>query len=249
MDGIGTVQQCGTSTQGQATAQRLCAAGLAPGTLARAVDGGVVVRLHRRVYALAPLPTRPRFVVTDEGTAPEYVAHVRAALLSLGRGAAARGRTAAALYGWALLVEPARTVEVAVPHGSRREPLRDVKITECRNYPVQLVEALPDTEGLPATTPVQTVLDCSRTLALVEAVVLCDSALRAGDVTLPALRVASRSLPGRRDAERIRKVLDLCDPESGSVLESVLRVRMVLDGIDGFSTQSLFCDSSGVHVL
>jgi very-short-patch-repair endonuclease len=249
MDVIAAVYRCGLDNQGQATAKRLRQAGLAPGPLARAVEGGAVIRLRRRVYALSPLPARPRFVVTDAGTAPEYVAHVRAALLSLGGGAAARGRTAAVLYRWALLVEPSRSIEVAVPHGSRRVSLTDVVITECRALSVRQVRVLPRTEPLAVTAPEQTVLDCARALAMLEAVVLCDSALREGDVQLSALRVAARSLPGRGQAARVRRVLDLCDPESGSVLESVLRVRMVLDGIAGFATQQALSDSTGRHVL
>lgn len=249
MDVIAAVHTCGLRSQGQATARRLRQAGLPPGPLARAVQGGAVIRLHRRVYALAPLPPRPRFIVTDAGTSAEYVAHVRAALLSLGRGAAARGRTAAVLYGWALLVEPARSIDVAVPHGSRRAQLAGVVITECRALQVKQVCVLTNTEALSVTAPEQTVLDCARSLALVEAVVLCDSALRAGDVQLSDLRAAARSLPGRRDAARVRRVVDLCDPESGSVLESVLRVRMVLAGIVGFATQQQLRDSAGRHVL
>jgi very-short-patch-repair endonuclease len=84
---------------------------------------------------------------------------------------------------------------------------------------------------------------------LIEAVVLCDSALRAAHVTIEGLRIAARSLAGQREARRVRRVLDLCDPESGSVLESVLRVRMVLDGIDGFATQQVLRGTSGEHVL
>jgi very-short-patch-repair endonuclease len=123
-----------------------------------------------------------------------------------------------------------------------------VKVTERRHLACELLVALPDTDGLLVTTAVQTLLDCGRSLPLVEAVVLFDSALRACDVTVTELRRAARSLPGRRDAARVRRVLALCDPDSGSVLETVLRVRMLLDGIEGFSTQLTLRDAAGRHV-
>src|SRR5688500_13958144 len=100
------IRQLGTSTQGLVTTARLTAAGASRGDLGRPAARGVVVRVQRGVYALADLPALPRHLVTDTGAAPEYVALVRASLLSIGLGAAACCRTAAALRGWALLVEP-----------------------------------------------------------------------------------------------------------------------------------------------
>ena len=51
------------------------------------------------------------------------------------------------------------------------------------------------------------------------------------------LRDAVARLPDRHGAARARRVLEGCDPECGSVLESVQRVRMLLAGLDGFATQ------------
>jgi very-short-patch-repair endonuclease len=248
MNVVDTVQSCGSTAQGQATAEQLRRAGLSPGPLARAVAVGDVHRLSRRVYGLVPLPPRPQYVVTDRGTAPAYVAHVRAALLSLGKTAVAHGRTAAALRGWPMLVEPSRTVDVAVPHGSRRVALAHVKISERRCLPAEDVEVLLGTDVLRVATAVQTVLDCCRTLPLLEAVVICDSALRAGDVTVAELQRAAACLRGLREAARARRVLELCDPDCGSVLESVLRFRMMLDGVSGFATQLVLQDGLGRHV-
>lgn len=249
MDLLTALTECGARSQGLVTSRRLNAAGVPPWALGSGVRNKTVVRVHRRVYALAPLPAWTRFVVTDKGPSPAYVAHVRAALLSLGNGAIAIGRTAAALRGWPMLVEPSRTVEVAVPHGSRRAEVRQVKVIERRDVKGDQVTVPAGTDPLPVTNPAQTVLDCGRMLPLLEAVVICDSALRAGAVTVEELRLASRQLRGVRDAARIRRVLELCDPESGSVLETVLRVRMLLDGISGFATQRILRDAAGRHVL
>jgi len=99
------------------------------------------------------------------------------------------------------------------------------------------------------TDPVQTVVDCCLKLPLIEAVVICDSALRAGHVTLAELRRAALPHPGVRAAGKVRRVLSLADPEAGSVLESVLRCRLLLAGLTDFRTQLALRGRSGEHVL
>lgn len=241
--------ECGKRTQGLVTLERLRAAGLSRSTVARAAQRGLVIRVHRRVYAVAALPRWTGFVVTDCGPAEAYVCQARAALLSIGAGAVAERRTAAALYGWPMLVEPARTIEVAVPHGSRRTQLPRVRVAERRSLTRREVVATQGTDPVPVTEPVQTVVDCFTSLPLLDAVVICDSALRARDVTVHELARAAASLRGTRAAARVRRVLELCDPESGSVLETVLRVRLVLAGVSGFATQQVIRDRHGRHVL
>jgi very-short-patch-repair endonuclease len=99
------------------------------------------------------------------------------------------------------------------------------------------------------TSRVQTVLDCAVTLPLVEAVVVCDSALRSKQVTLEQLqRAVAQRLQGVAGIDRARQVLALCDPAAGSVLESVLRVRMGLAGITGFRTQAVLRTSPALIV-
>ena len=191
----------------------------------------------------------PRFLVTDRGVAPEYVARVRAVLLSLGRSATACGRTAAVLRGWALFTEPRATVEIAVPHGRAVRTPGDAKVQERRRLEREQLIVLADTTAMWVTTALQTAVDCAVSLPLLQAVVLCDSALRARDVTVEELVKATASLPGVRDVKRARRVVELCDPSSGSVLESVLRVRMMLDGITGFRSQVSLRDAGGGHVL
>jgi very-short-patch-repair endonuclease len=214
--------------------------------IARAGDD--VVRVLRGVYAREALPTLPRFLVTDTGPAAAYVLHVRAVLLSMGGEAAARGRTAAVLRGWPLLVEPGRTIEIAVPHGRSSVVRTGVKLRQYRQLPVDALRH-GGARPLHVTSAVQTALDCCLLLPLGEAVVACDSALRSGQVDLGQLVRAAESLPGVRDAARVRRVLDLCDPASGSVLESVLRLAMVLEGIGGFQTQYVVRGANGAHVL
>lgn len=222
--------------QGVLSRQQLRSVGVSDAGLARAVAQGRVVRVRRRVYALAPLPALPRFLVTDQGVDPTVVPFVRAALLELGPGAAAAERTAAVLRGWGLLHEPRRAVEVVVPHGHDCSPL-GVRARQARHVRTEDLVPLRGLAPLPVTTAVQTVLDCALALPRLDATVVADSALRAGDVAVDELRDAVARLPGRRHAARARRVVEGCDPECGSVLESVQRVRMVLAGLDGFATQ------------
>lgn len=234
--GVGEVLGAAADRQGVLSRRELRAAGVSDGALTRALSSGEVVRVRRRVYAVRPLPPTPRCMVTDCGVDPDVVPVVRAALLELGPRAAAGGRTAAVLRGWGLLVEPRRTIELAVPHGHDRSPL-GVRVRQTHHLPVEDLVPLRGLAALPVTTAVQTVVDCALELPLLDATVVADSALRAGDVTVAELRAAARRLPGRRGAARARRVLEGCDPECGSVLESVQRVRMVLAGLDGFATQ------------
>jgi very-short-patch-repair endonuclease len=243
------LRDCGVRSQGLVVTEQLRRAGVSRSALSRAVQAGDLIRIRRRVYAAQPLPALPRFVVTETGVAPAYVAHARAALLSLGPAATACGRTAAALRGWGLLVEPARTLEIALPHGRGHTRLAGARVGQRRHVRRERVQVLPGTEPLWLTSPLGTVVECCLTLPLLDAVVVCDSALRAGALRLDDLSRLGRSLQGVRHARRVRAVSRLCDPGSGSVLESVLRVRMVLAGVTGFASQTVLRDRDGRHLL
>lgn len=246
MDVVTAIEELGRPSQGLVTSAQLTQAGVTRARVWRAVKDGRAVRIRRGVYALSPLPPRPRYLVTDKGVAPEFVARVRAVLLSLGVGAAASGRTAAALRGWGLLVEPT-AVEVAMPHGSDVSA-KGVRATQRRSAARTRTRVLPGTARLRMTSSVQTALDCALTLPVLEAAVACDSALRSGKVSLGELTRAAERLHGFRGAAQARRVLAMCDPLSGSVLESVLRVRLVLAGIEGFTTQAVLSRDPVIRV-
>lgn len=231
------VATCGARTQGLVTPGMLKGTHLGSSLRSRAVADKVLVRVRPGVYGLTDLAPLPRHVVTDLGVASAYVAQVRAVLLSLGSSATASGRTAAALRGWGLFVEPNRVVDVAVPHGRSRVGLKGVRVTQRRHISRERLTALEGTDGLWVTSAEQTVIDCCTQLPTLQAVVVGDSALRAGAVTLEGLRTRARTLRGVREAERARRILALLDPECGSVLESVLRYRLLAAEVNGYSTQ------------
>lgn len=243
------VEQCGGQHQGLATPATLRGAGVPRSTLSRALARGEVVRVRPGVYAAGALADWPVFSVTPAGVAQELVQHVRAVLLSLGDSATAGGRTAACLRGWGLLVEPQGTVDVVVARGRHRVRLAGVRVLQRRQVQRERIFPQSGQGGVWVTTAVATVLDCCRQLPHEEAVVVCDSALRSGQVTLKQLVLAASRLRGERGARRVRRALAGCDPESGSVLESVLRVRMVEDGICGFATQQVLRDARHRHIV
>lgn len=243
------VQECGRLQHGLATPKQLRAAGIGRSVLSRALANGEVIRVRPGVYASGPPAPWPAHAVTHLGVAPELVQHVVAALLSLGDDATAGARTAACLRGWGLLVEPLRELDVVLSHPRGRARLAGVRVLRRRTVTREQIWPLAGSGPVWVTTAVTTVMDCCRTLPLEQAVVVCDSALRSGTVDLEQLRGAAGRLRGMREARRVRRVLARCDPEAGSVLESVLRVRMTDDGIAGFATQQVVRDARGRYIL
>lgn len=92
-------------------------------------------------------------------------------------------------------------------------------------------------DGLRLTSPLRTVLDLCRSLPLPEAVAAADSALRLGLLHVEELVGASTALPAARGRSRVARVVALVDPASGSVLESLCRVLLVLAGTGPPQTQ------------
>ncbi len=247
MQPLEALRHAGATQDGLATRSDLRAAGLSSGTLSRAVKDGRLVRQHTGVYAATPLPDLPTYLIVKDVVAREARLHARAALLALGPAAALVGRSAAVLRGWGLLEEP-RFTEVGLPHGRRRRQLAGVRTVQVRSLRVDPVLLGAGQSALRTTTAVETAVSCCLQLSLLEAVVAVDSGLRRGDLALNDLRSRALDLSGRADAERVRTVLSLVDPRSGSVLESVLRVHMLRDGLTGFVSQRVVV-RQGVYIL
>ncbi|MFI2103798.1 hypothetical protein ACH436_10930 [Isoptericola sp. NPDC019693] len=77
-------------------------------------------------------------------------------------------------------------------------------------------------DGLPVTTLERTVVDCARTLAPDQALVIADSALRGG-ADLGLIGTIVEESVGKRGVRRAREVVDLADPRAESAGESLLR--------------------------
>lgn len=78
----------------------------------------------------------------------------------------------------------------------------------------------------------RTLVDCMRNLPLEEAVPIVDSAVRAGDITLPQLRALAVSMRGRGRA-RAMAVAAMAAPMSANAYESTLRaIASTVPGLD-----------------
>lgn len=194
---------------GVARGCELRAAGLSRRRLSAAVAKGDVRRLAPDVFGLR---------------APCDREELRTALAVLG-GVASHEDAAIA---WGLdLVEPGGGVHVAVPRDHARRAHPGVTVHRTRLRPDEITQV----GGIWVTGLVRTLFDLARSLPVDQAVAVVDSALRKRRVTVEALVGALRALPPGRGRPRISRVLALVDPLSGSVLESLFRVLVVLAGL------------------
>jgi hypothetical protein len=206
---------------GCATRRALRRRGVSGRQLSKAVAQRRVIRLRRGVYGLG---------------LPEGVPVLRAAVVSLD--AVVSHDSAAVLWGLEIVHEP--RYRVTVPRDHSRARHEGVSVTR--------VDLDPDEtrviDGLRVTSALRTVLDCARVLPLEDAVVVADSAMRRGLLTLDELHSAVAGLRGP-GAGRIRRVVRLADPRCGSVLESLLRVLLILNGLPPECTQHPVRDERG----
>jgi very-short-patch-repair endonuclease len=201
---------------GFATSQALRRDGVSRRVLQRSVEASRVVRLRRGVYGLG---------------LPDGSDALRAAAVALG--AVVSHDSAAVLWGLELAHQAGQHVTVPRSRGRARHDGVVVHRLD--------VDQVQDHEGIPVTTPLRTVLDCAASLATNLAVVVADSALRAGLVVPEELRAAAALTTGR-NAAKVRRVVALTDPQSGSVLESLLRVLLVLAGLRPDESQFVIRD-------
>ncbi|HEX6349564.1 MAG TPA: DUF559 domain-containing protein [Candidatus Dormibacteraeota bacterium] len=133
------------------------------------------------------------------------------------------GRSAAFLHG--LDVAPCNPIEVLVPAGSG-VAARDLWVSRRQLARSEIVMG----KGLPATSIVRTLDDLARRLPLLEAVAIADMGLHAGLVALGDL------------CPRLRKH---CEPAAESLMESRLRMLLVLAGLPRPQAQVDLLDTDG----
>jgi len=215
--------------QALSTFAQLRAEGVSRRSLTKAVERDEVRRVRPGVYAPMLLEPAGRHLLSGGMPDHRYVAQARAALLSLGRGAVASGRTAAVLWGFDLYVEPAG-IEVLVPAERGRANLTGVSVTRSRNH--EAVEhAVLGLAPIPILTAADTVVRCALERPLREAVVIADSALRSRHVTVEELEKRVIARDGTHGSKELGRLLGLIDPASGSVLESLFRFLMAEHGL------------------
>jgi hypothetical protein len=133
--------------------------------------------------------------------------------------------TAAAVLGWALPPLPdALPVFSAVNRTDSRPQRAGLRVT--RNESAAPARVLLD---LRIDPPTEILLACARDLGVLDLVVLADSALRAGHVTVSEL--SSAAAARRRGAPALRAALDLVDHRAESPYETLLRVLHLSCGV------------------
>jgi very-short-patch-repair endonuclease len=126
-------------------------------------------------------------------------------------------------------------MDVIVPPTLPHVTLRPGKVRRRTGQACELHWAKVPVDG-EVTTPIQTVLDCIRTLPLGEALAIADSALHRGLVDHDDLLAAAGKLRGPH-RRRVQHLVTLADGRSESVLESALRAILIEAGIEGFVPQ------------
>lgn len=231
--------------QGMVTRQQLASAGLTRRGLERGVRDEQLSRESRGLYRAGEKPGRGLHLLSAGVPDLGYLAEVRAALLMIGRQAAASRRCAAVLWGLDMAVEPQKVEVDVVPTRSRVDrPGVDVR-RRCLGEVVEL--GVGGTAPVRVTGRLRTVLDCAAELPLAEAVVIADSALRRG-LRLEDLQRAAALRTSCAAAEQVRRVVRWADASSGSVLESLLRCLLAQHGILVPRTQLIVTDEDGVFL-
>ncbi|MGQ0846289.1 MAG: type IV toxin-antitoxin system AbiEi family antitoxin [Sporichthyaceae bacterium] len=214
--------------------------GYSPAQIRSNLRRGVWVRLRPGVYASAEDAAA---VAVDpvQGHALECAA----VLLALTPRYFAAASSAARLYGLDWLEKPALEVVLLTAdplvHGINRDgyllrqaPLPDGHTTR--------------RHGIPLTSPARTLLDLASELPFMDSVVLVDSALRRGLVTMEELETVLEGAAGRPGIEQARLALRFGDPASESALESASRVVFHQYGIPAPETQVRLRLTSGRNI-
>ncbi|WP_407320088.1 hypothetical protein UQW22_06470 [Isoptericola halotolerans] len=84
--------------------------------------------------------------------------------------------------------------------------------------------------GVPVTSPERTLVDCLRTLPAAGALVVADSLFRRGADPTEVSRIMSASR-GKRGIVQARRLLEVCDPRSGSPGETATRLVAIDEGL------------------
>jgi hypothetical protein len=212
VDPTAALEQAG----GFATRRDLVRAGISKGRLADAVKSGRILRLRRGVYGLGLI----------DGTDA-----LAAAALSL-RGTVSHD-SAAVIWGLELVHRPGQ--HITVPRNRSRAAFDGEAVHRAD------LDAVEIRHGVRVTTAARTVVDCAKVLPLREAVVLIDSALRAGLVTCEQLTAEAGGVRGN-NTPKVRRAVGMADPRCGFVLESMLRVLLVLAGLAPDESQFVIRD-------
>jgi len=165
-----------------------------------------------------------------------------AAKLRLPDAAVFAGPTAAWLHG--LAIAPCSPIVAAVPGTSSTTRLVGVVVRRCSIPPAETSIQ----RGLRVTSAVRTVADLACRLPLTAAVALLDTALHGHLVKSGRLRDWASTHAGYRGVRRLKRALELADPAAESVMETRLRLLLVLAGLPHPRVQVSLRDDFGLFL-
>jgi len=152
------------------------------------------------------------------------------------------GRTAAWLHG--LDMPPCDPVEVTLPPDTRIAHLAGISVRRAELVAHEVTAR----RGLRTTSAVRTVADLARCLSVVDGVVALDAALHRRLLKLSHLKSwldSHQRFPG---TARLRRAVDLAEPATESVMETRLRLLLVLAGLPRPHAQVSLHDDAGRFV-
>lgn len=152
------------------------------------------------------------------------------------------GRTAAWLHG--LDLPPCDPIEVTLPLGRHSSRLVGVAVRRSTVSAGEIVMR----RGMRATSVVRTLADLGRRLPLVEAVAALDMALHKRLLGSADLRSWACAHPGYRGIARLRRAINLAEPATESLMETRLRLLLVLGRLPRPQAQIPLYDEAG-HFL
>jgi hypothetical protein len=203
---------------GVATRKQLAAAGTSRTQVRRLVNAGRLVVVRRGVYTSAR-----RAAVSESDKRRAHVLQVAAVLASCNFPAVASHRSAALIHGLDLIgKQGTETVTVTRSPGTGgSRSLRKGVNTHAAELPVRHLDVC---DGIRLTSVARTVVDLARTCSFREGVVVADSALRTGQITVPKISEVISDCARWPGVRRARAVAAFSDHRSESALESIGRV-------------------------
>lgn len=176
------------------------------------------------------------------GLREDAMHRIQTAACLLPAGAVFSGQTAAWLHG--LQRDLCDPLEVTVPPGTGVSHRAGLRIRRVALQPSDTTRV----RSAPATSAVRTLVDMSRRLSLIEAVVFIDGALYNRKARIGQLESWLGSNAGAHGVRRLREALPFVDPKAESPMESRLRMILVLGGLPRPRAQVSIHDPQGGFV-
>jgi hypothetical protein len=149
------------------------------------------------------------------------------------------GRTAAWLHG--LDLPPCNPIEVTLDPAGPTTHLSGIRVRRSVVLPQETCRR----RDLRTTSIDRTIADLARHLPLVEAVAAADMAIHRRLVAVTNLETWLVRHPGHPGVRRLRRVIDLVEPATESVMETRLRLLLVLGGLPRPQAQVSLRDEDG----